>query len=230
MSFPNNYRTSEEWIEEYKRRNALWIHDGNPKRPHVILRGGEHSAGFFNSELVLQDPILLDHACHNLVAAFTRNDLDLRSIKRVVGPAMGAITVAHDIARHVALRTGNMCLRGYVQKSKGTDGKPFMFFERTEIEDGERILLVEDVITSGSSVALAALAVERIGGVVLPFLVSIVNRSGLEKVNGHKIIALITDPMPKWAAHDCPLCEQGSEALSNPKTLENWARLNAVYV
>ena len=88
--------------------------------------------------------------------------------------------------------------------------------------------MVEDVLTTGGSVDLTAEAVTNAGGVVLPFVIILVNRSGLTEVNGKKIVALIDRPMPMWTPDECPLCKQGSEAL-RPKGTENWDRLNAEY-
>ncbi|MES2985587.1 MAG: hypothetical protein V4686_00495 [Patescibacteria group bacterium] len=226
MSFPPyKTKTSEQWIKEYEKRDALWIHDGNPRRPHVKLRSGEHSNGFFNSELVLQDPMLMDEVCCAILTSIMAMGQHLSNIKRIVGPAMGAITIAHDVARHVTLRTGGVCFRAYTQKAP--DGT--MMFERTEIDPKDRIILVEDVITKGGSVMSTAAAVEKAGGIILPYVGAIVNRSGLHAVGGKAIVALITHHMPKWSAEECPLCAVGSGVVSDPKKNENWARLNMPY-
>ena len=86
------------------------------------------------------------------------------------------------------------------------------------------VLLCEDVLTTGGSVDLTSTAITNAGGIVLPFILVLVNRSGLTEVSGKKIIALIDRPMPMWAPGNCPLCNMGSEAL-RPK--DNWAKLNA---
>ena len=217
----------QNWIEQYSQKGALWIHDGNPKRPHALLTSGKHSSGFFNSELVLEDSFLLDSACVELSMELRKQGLDLGEVDRVVGPAMGAITIAHEMAYHIAVHSKRSCLRAYTEKETDGDSKK-MVFKRTSIHQGERILLVEDVLTTGGSVDLTAEAVTNAGGVVLPFVIILVNRSGLTEVNGKKIVALIDRPMPMWTPDECPLCKQGSEAL-RPKGTENWDRLNAEY-
>jgi orotate phosphoribosyltransferase len=93
---------------------------------------------------------------------------------------------------------------------------------------GEKILLCDEVITTGESIRLAIKAVEKENAVVLPRIVALVNRSGLDEIDGRKIVALITYPMPQWHSDECPLCKVGSEAIS-PKVGNNWKRLNAVY-
>ena len=87
-------------------------------------------------------------------------------------------------------------------------------------------MLCEDVLTTGGSVDLTIDAVESSGGAVMPFILVLVNRSGLTEASGKKIITLINRPMPMWIPDECPLCREGSEAI-RPK--DNWARLNASY-
>ena len=82
------------------------------------------------------------------------------------------------------------------------------------------------MLTTGGSVDRAATAVTNAGGIVLPFLLVLVNRSSLTEASGKKIVALIDRSMPMWTPDECPLCKDGSEAV-RPK--DNWARLNATY-
>jgi orotate phosphoribosyltransferase len=223
---------SEMWVEIYIKKGAYWLHDANPKRPHALLTSGKHSSGFFNSELIMEDPVLVDQACRTLVDLLIDENLDPNIVDRVVGPAMGAITLANDIARYVsfsknAMHRAKHCLRAYVEKENEGDSKT-MVFKRTKMGNRETVLLTEDVITTGGSVELTAKAVSDAGGLALPFVVTLINRSGLNKVKEKKIVALVDREMPIWTPEECPLCKNGSEAIK-PKGVENWARLNAVY-
>jgi orotate phosphoribosyltransferase len=94
---------------------------------------------------------------------------------------------------------------------------------------GKTVLLCEDVITTGGSVVRAAEAVLRAGGTALPFVCTMVNRSGLTEVDGRTIVQLIEQPMPTWQPGECPHCKLGSEAIRPKKPEINWAALNAVY-
>lgn len=221
------HRTTEEWIKEYERRGALWIHDGNPRRPHVRLSKGEHSTGFFNSGIVMQDPSVLNQAASDIVEMLTAGGFDIELPDRVVGPAMGAITWVHDVARKIGEKRGRPCLTAYTEKTSG-NGVPKMMFSRTKIEPGEKILLGEDVLTTGSSVEAVRNAVLESHGVVLPWIALIVNRSGMRFPSG---AALIDRAMPKWdpEKEPCPLCAEGSEVLHPAKDPANWERLNATY-
>jgi orotate phosphoribosyltransferase len=89
------------------------------------------------------------------------------------------------------------------------------------------VLFCEDVLTTGGSVELAEDAVLENGGIVLPYILVLVNRSGLTEVNGKKIIALINRDFPKWTPEECPLCKEGSEAI--PPKGDNWELLKLTY-
>lgn len=141
-------RSADGWISQYQQKGALWIHDGNPQRPHALLTSGKHSNGFFNSELVMEDSILLDEACFDLLKLLEGEGVTLNDVDRVVGPAMGAITLAHDISRHIGRARDRFCLRAYTEKATDGDEK-LMVFKKTAIREGERILAAEDVLTTG---------------------------------------------------------------------------------
>jgi orotate phosphoribosyltransferase len=175
----------------------------------------------------MEDTLVMDEACFDLAMLLQQYGLDFKVVDRVVGPAMGAITVAHEISRHIGFSRARACLRAYTEKETGGEGK-LMVFKKTAIHSGERILPVEDVLTTGGSVNLTTTAVTLAGGIVLPFVAVLVNRSGLKEVSGKQIVALIDQPMPIWTPQECPLCKEGSEAI-RPKGTENWARLNASY-
>ena len=219
-------RTENGWIDQYKKKNALWIHDGNPKHPHALLTSGKHSNGFFNSREVIPDEGLLREAASDLVESFALLGEDLRSLDGVVGPQTGATTLARLICEELTL--GMDIDYFWASPAKhDKDGKKSMVFsdEDRKILPHRWVLLCEDVLTTGGSVELAAQAVIDAGGVVFPYVLVLVNRSGLKEVNGRKIVALIDRSMPIWEADECPLCKGGSEAL-RPK--DNWVRLNAV--
>lgn len=219
-------RDEKGWIKAYEERRALWIHDGNPMRPHALLRSGQHSGCYFNSSVVMEDPFLLSEAVHDLALALVRKGVRLQEVDRVVGPAMGAITLAHELARIITRDTRYLrhkpCLTGYAER-EGNE----MVFKRTVIVSGERVLVVEDVLTTGWSSTLTMNAATRAGGHLLPFKAVLVNRSDLAELGEGSVVALINRAMPMWS-DECPLCKEGSEAL-RPKGTENWARLNAQY-
>ncbi len=220
-------RITEGWISQYQRKDALWIHDGNTKRPHALLTSGKHSNGFFNSRLVIPDEVLLREAASDLLELFAQQGGDVSKVEGVVGPQTGATKLAQLVSEQISVRTRGKCFSASPAKSE-VEGRKSMVFsdEDRDLLPGQLVLLSEDVLSTGGSVDLAAAAVVNAGGIVLPFLLVLVNRSGLAEVNGKKIVALIDRPMPMWTPEECPLCKCCSLAL-RPK--DNWVLLNAPY-
>lgn len=218
--------TSEVWIEKYRQVGALWIHNGDPIQSHVCLTSGLHSGAFFNTERIIENPPLLDEACFELMNLLEQST-GLARVNRVVGPAMGAITIAYNVALNINRSRGDakpQCLFAYTEKEISPTGKEKMIFKRSSIRQGERVLVVEDVLTTGNSVRLTCRAIERAGGVVEGIIGVLVNRSGLTDLNGKTIVSLINHPAPQWKPKKCPLCKQGSKAL-RPKEIKNWSAL-----
>lgn len=219
---------SSRWVDEYQKLGALWMHDGNPRRPHALLTSGKHSSGFFNSGLVTSDPRLIVEACVDLAGAVCEQ-VNVQAINYVVGPAMGAIVIAHCLARALNI-TDRPCLSSFTEKEASPDDPRRMVLKRTSLQLGDEVLVVEDVLTTGGSAEQTIEAVTVAGGHAAPVVAVLVNRSGLSVVRGgRRIVALIDHPMPTWKPEECPMCRGlGSEAI-RPKGAENWARLNATY-
>lgn len=224
-------RNQDEWIDEYVKRGALWIHDGNPKRPHALLTSGQHSNGFFNSRLVITDEGLLREAAHDLIELYSERGGDIHAVNGVVGPQTGATKLAELMSRQIQARNKVACF--YVSPSKKEqNGVKSMVFSNEELLflPDQLVLACDDVVTTTLSVGLASEAVTEAGGILLNFILALVNRSGATETGGKEIVALIEHHMPIWAREECPLCEVGSEAI-RPKDGDgaNWALLNADY-
>ncbi|MEK7630726.1 MAG: phosphoribosyltransferase family protein [Patescibacteria group bacterium] len=217
-----------DWIKKYQEKQAFWLHDSNPRRPHALLTSGKHSGGYFNSKLVTEDATLLGEASRDLVDQLLQDSsFDINDIDRVVGPQTGATRLAESIATEVTIKRGRLC--AWASPAKAGEGEhKTMVFTDTKVGLGEKVLLVEDVLNTGGSIRLTAQAVEVAGGSVLPYTAVLVNRSGFNEVDGRKIISLINHSMPIWVPEKCPLCKVGSEAI-RPKGIESWQQLNASY-
>ncbi len=212
------HNNQKGWIENFTQMGAFWRHDGNPKRPHALLTKGGHSNGFFNGNVVVENPVCLDSVAYDI----TRKCDSSVVIDRVVGPAMGAIKLAHDLGRNLK------ALGGFMVKKVSDDKGVLWVPDRFHPLPAERIAPCEDTITTGGSILGMIEALERLGAEVLPFIFAIVNRSGLTEVNGREIIALINCPMDNWKPDEYPLCAEGSQAI-RPKEDDNWSLLTAEY-
>ena len=228
------FRNTDQWVERYKSKGALWIHDGNRHRPHARLSPNEnmvslHSNGFFDSRPVIEDESLTGEAASDLLQLFREQGGDISKVQGCVGPQKGATKLAKIGSEWVYSHNIRPCFWASPAKHEEAGKKSMVFSdsERSKLS-GRMVLPWEDVLTTGSSVGLMVRAVEEAGGIVLPYVLVLVNRSGLQQVDGRRIVALIKRDMPKWEATNCPLCAKGSKAI-RPKEGENWDLLNASY-
>jgi len=164
---------------------------------HFLLSSGLHSPRYLQCALVLQDPPLAERLCRDLAEALK----DLQA-ETVVGPAMGGIIVAYELARALGIR-GIFAERkdGSMQLRRGFAIRP-----------GERILLAEDVVTTGGSLKEVMAAVKDAGGRIVG-VASLVDRSGAGDPGfGMPLVSLLKIEVPTYTPEACPLCEAGSRA------------------
>lgn len=213
-------------MDEYRKKRALWMHDGSPKKPHALLTSGMHSSGFFNSRLVIPDDLLLRAAADDLLALFFQAGGQIAEVDGVVGPQTGATRLAELLCQQVSGYTSQDCFSASPAKDESGEQRR-MVFTAQELRNlpGQHILLCEDVLSTGGSVMRTERAVVLAGGIVLPFVLVLVNRSGMREVHDKRIVALIDHDMPMWSPTECPLCAGGSEAIRAKG--ENWDLLNA---
>ncbi len=216
-------RTYDEWLVLLASLELLWIHDEKPSRPHALLTSGLHSSGFFNGgKLVYDMPRLTRELCYDFAELRVRPLLQtVPKVHRVIGPAFGAVPLAASMGDALDVACGFT-----VPKGEG-ESKTFELDKRFDVK-GMNILKIEDTITTGDSVQKSVLASEAKGGIVLPLILALCNRSGLTHIGARLIVAMFDKPMPTWdpAKEECPYCKMGSEAI-RPKEAGNWARLTA---
>lgn len=176
--------TQTEVLQEFADAGALLS-------GHFILSSGRHSDTYLNKSIVSMYPDRTERLCRALAEkAVTQfgNRMDY-----VIAPAMGAIIYGYETARHL--------------------GKPFMFTERVEgaftlrrgfaIEPGARVLIIEDIVSTGLSARECITAVRDLGGDVMG-LACLIDRSGGTADVGAPLAALATMNVESWPADDLP--------------------------
>jgi orotate phosphoribosyltransferase len=180
----------EQALELFKKSGALL-------EGHFILTSGRHSNRYIQCAQVLRFPEYSSKLCSELAGRFKGEQIDL-----VVGPAVGGILVAYEVSRHL--------------------GVPNIFTERENglmtlrrgfaIDPGQKVLVVEDVTTTGGSVKEVINLVTSSGGKVVG-VGTLIDRSGGQADFGVKKEAVITLEVPSWEPQDCPLCAKGDLAI-----------------
>ncbi|MGH7441153.1 MAG: orotate phosphoribosyltransferase [bacterium] len=177
---------------------------------HFALTSGKHSNAYVEKFQLLQFPRLCGEVCKSLASWF---EADKPAVDVVVGPAVGGILLAYETARALHDRrkalgwAGPWDVRGiFLEREEGK----LVLRRGFEIKPTDRVLVVEDVVTTGSSVfeVLEALKRERAEGRIVGVGFLVDRSSG--KVNfGVPQKALMTLDLPAWDPVDCPLCKQG---------------------
>jgi orotate phosphoribosyltransferase len=164
---------------------------------HFQLTSGLHSPRYLQCALVLQHPKYAEMTGRSLAAHFSAEQIDI-----VVAPAIGGIVVGYETARAGGARAL------FTEREAGT-----MTLRRGfSINPGERVLVVEDVVTTGGSTRETIEAVRRAGGEVIG-AGSLVDRSGGAVDLGVRRVALLTLDVPAYDPASCPLCEAGTPAI-----------------
>jgi orotate phosphoribosyltransferase len=171
---------------------------GALKRGHFLLASGRHSDVYLEKFDLLRNPRATERVCGGFVEAFRDTGIDI-----VVGPTTGGILLAFETARQMGLPAA------YAERaSEGSDER--VFKRGTSFVQGSRVLVVDDILTTGGSVretlkALQAHPVEVAGIGVL------VDRSGGEVTFGDvPLTALARQKVDSWLPGDCPLCRDGA--------------------
>lgn len=168
---------------------------------HFLLSSGRHAGRYVQCAKLLQFPELAGTVCADLAAQF-EGQVDV-----VLGPAMGAVTLAYELGRAAKVRA--------LFAERDPEGG-FLLRRGFSIEPGERVLVAEDVITTGGSVREVLHLLEELRARPVG-VAALINRSGEEKpFNELPFYRLVDLDVPSYAAEDCPLCANGGEPPVKP--------------
>ena len=176
--------TEEEVLSEFRAAGALL-------EGHFVLSSGLHSPNYLQCARVLMDPMRASAFASALVATIPR---DIRSrLEIVVSPAMGGIIFGHEMGRALGLPAI------FVERPQGV----FELRRGFRLAEGQKVLLVEDVVTTGLSSREAMKAIEAEGGEVIA-AASLVDRSGGTADLGVPFFPLVSFVVPTYEADALP--------------------------
>ena len=178
---------TEEIMKKFEEAGAI-------QKGHFKLTSGVHSDTYIQCAQIMQHPGFMHNLCSELGKKFRGDDIDV-----IVGPAIGGIIMAHVMARVL----GPWVRAIFTERENGK-----MTLRRSfEIKEGEKVLVVEDVTTTGSSVREVIDIVKSRQGKVVGVGV-LIDRSGGEVDFGIKTKKLLTVDIKTYLPEECPLCKK----------------------
>jgi orotate phosphoribosyltransferase len=183
--------TDEEVLQIFRDTRALL--DG-----HFVLRSGLHSPQYFQCAMVLQHPRIAEQLCGDLAAKLKNAGAQV-----VISPALGGLFVGHEVARALDVR--------HIFVEKNSAGK--LELRRSfQVARGEKVLVVEDVVTKGGRVRETLDIVQALGGEVAG-VGTLVDRSGGKVGFGVPLESLLRLSIDTFDPATCPLCQAGTPVI-----------------
>lgn len=180
----------EDILAVLRKAGVLW-------EGHFLLTSGRHSDRYLQCANIFRHIKYAGPLCGALAEHFAGDGVEL-----VVGPAVGAVQMAYEVSRQLG------CENFFAERE---DGK--MTLRRGfEIKPGRRVLVVEDVVTTGGSVREVLDIVRGAGGVPVG-VGAIVDRTGGAIDFGVPFRPVISMRVESWDASECPLCKKGVPAV-----------------
>ena len=183
----------KEVLDLFKKEDALLT-------GHFLLSSGLHSPNYMQCALILQKPWVAEKVCQEIAKL-------VKHLKpqAVIGPALGGMIVSYEMGRALKIRSI------FAERVDGS----FVLRRGFSLKKNERVLVVEDVVTTGKSTYEVVELVERLGAKVAG-IAAIVDRSDGAAVFSQDFHPLLKMNIKTYRPEDCPLCKQGRVTLVKP--------------
>jgi len=164
---------------------------------HFLLTSGRHSDVYFQCAKVLQYPEYIEELCSIIADEYCDKEIDT-----VIAPAIGGLAVGQEVARQLN--------RGFIFAER--ENKKLTLRRGFSIKEGEKVLLCEDVVTTGSSV-FEVMNIVKDNNAEVAGVGFIVDRSNGKVDFGFTQLCAVKLDVKSYLPEECPLCEQGIELI-----------------
>lgn len=214
-----SYEAMNNWWQDIVSNGAVWQHSGDPRAPHVVLRGGKHSDGFIDAlQYISLVEKLIDSAV--ILSDLIKARIGKQKIDWVFGSPMAGIPLATIVACQIyADRVG------FTEKVGDKE-----LICRYDLPVGAKVLLIEEMTTTGGTPqrGIDAILTRNPKAEILPYVGALLTRCNDNPIELHSASLISIVSLPKlgihfheWDASECPLCQKGSQAISNCKRVWN---------
>jgi len=164
---------------------------------HFLLSSGLHSDVYFEKFQVLQHPEYVEILCRKLASLFKDDNVEV-----VVGPTTGGIIIAYEVAKNLKIRS--------IFAEPGDEGR--IFKRGFSIRKGERVLIVDDILTTGGSLKEVIGLVEKYEGNIVGIGI-LLDRSGGKVKFDYPFKPLAVTEVTNYRPEECPLCKKGKPLI-----------------
>jgi orotate phosphoribosyltransferase len=173
----------------------LFEKSGAVLQGHFLLTSGLHSPVYWEKFQVLQYPQYTQELCRQIAEHFKGEDIQV-----VAGPTTGGVILAFEVGRQLGVRGI------FAEKKEGTNERSFR--RGFNIAKGERVLLVDDILTTGGSVQQVVDAIKKLEGKLVGIGV-LVDRSDKPIDFGVPLFSCVRSATVAYKPEECPLCASG---------------------
>jgi orotate phosphoribosyltransferase len=171
----------------------LFEESGALLKGHFKLTSGRHSDVYYEKFALLKNPAICTKICMELATHFEKEN-----VQTVVGPTLGGVIIAYEVARYLGI------VAAYAEQ--GESGR--IFKRDFALAKGERVLIVDDVLTTGTSVNEVIELVKQYGAEIVGIGI-ILDRSGAKVKFDYPFFAVSTIAAESWDTEECPICKKG---------------------
>ncbi|MGH7197942.1 MAG: orotate phosphoribosyltransferase [Candidatus Omnitrophota bacterium] len=185
--------TEKEVLKIFKSEKALL-------EGHFLLSSGLHSPNYMQCALLFQKPWIAKKLCDALAKKLAKTKVDA-----VIGPALGGVIVSYEVGRALKVRSL------FAERVDGT----FTLRRGFELKKNEKVLVVEDVVTTGKSTYEVIDVVNQAGARPVA-VAAIVDRSDGAAIFQEPFHALLKMYIKTYRPEECPICREGKIPLTKP--------------
>lgn len=169
---------------------------------HVVYTSGKHGSEYVNKDAIYPHTTVTSELCKALASRFAYYGVEV-----VIAPAVGGVILSQWIAFHLKMTSQHDVLSVYADK----EGESFVIKRGYDkLIKGKRVLIVEDVLTTGGSVQKVVRAVRELGCEIVG-VGALCNRGGItaEQLEVSFLHSLVNVSLESWDEADCPMCKDG---------------------
>lgn len=193
----------QEILEMLKRLEAIITES------HIVYTSGRHGSAYVNKDAIYLHAQETANLCEQLAAYYSNYEINI-----VAGPTVGGVILSQWVAYHLSAKRGEEILSVFAEEDENKN----RIFKRgyDKLIPGKKVLIVEDILTTGGSVKKMVEAVRALGGEVVG-CAAICNRGGVgdADIGNAPIRALTSVKLDSWEEADCPLCKEGRPINTN---------------